>query len=73
MGPAKPVTSGGKEDIIEGKVKENSVVVDEPIQYNFDGCLFVFGLILSIIFMIALMLLAVLLAAPLFYFLSLLS
>ncbi len=48
------------------------MVVDEPIQYNFDGCLFVFGLILSIIFMIALILPAVFLAAPLFYFLSLL-
>ncbi len=73
MGLAKSVTSGGELDMIEGKVKENSAVVDEPIQYNFDGCLFVFGLILLIIFMIALILLAVLLAAPLFYFLSLLS
>jgi hypothetical protein len=72
-GLAKSVTSGGELDIIEGKVKEGSAVVDVPIQYNFDDCCFVFGLILSIIFMIVLMLLAVLFGFIFIIFLVLLS
>ncbi len=68
-GLVKSVTSGGELDIIEGEVKENLAVVDEPIQYNFDDCCFVSGFIFSIIFMIALILLAVLFACIFILFL----